>query len=126
MINSLADGSDTGQLSELFTERNNVKSKNCFQGKVNLSPAGNKAHVANEPSLNIFESSLNQIKPQLFALFRLKLLTHMANLSLTTTSMSIGRKRNVINFVFEKAPLEINIIQELQKPQYTPPSPSKN
>ena len=56
---SLADGSGTGKMSELFTERSSVKSKKLVQNWVNSSPVGNMADVANEPSLN-FSGSIAQ------------------------------------------------------------------
>ena len=48
MKKSSADGSDTGKLNNLFTERNTVKSKNLVQSLGNSSLAGNTADVANE------------------------------------------------------------------------------
>ena len=53
MTKSSANGSDAGKLSELFTERNRVKSKKLVQDWANTSPAGNIADVANQPSLHL-------------------------------------------------------------------------
>ena len=52
MTRSLADGSDTCKLSEIFIERNTVKNKKLLQDWVNSSPAGNIADVAIEISLH--------------------------------------------------------------------------
>ena len=59
MTKSSADGSVTGKMSGLFTERSSVKSKKLVQDWVNSSAAGNMADVANEPSLH-FSSSIAQ------------------------------------------------------------------
>ena len=59
MRKSSADGSGTGKMSGLFTERSSVKSKKLVQDWVNSSPAGNMADVANEPSLH-FSGSIAQ------------------------------------------------------------------
>ena len=59
MTKSSADGSGTGKMSELFTERSSVKSKKLVQDWINSSPAGNMADVANEPSLH-FSGSIAQ------------------------------------------------------------------
>ena len=53
---SSEDGSGTGKMSELFTERSSIKSKKLVQDWVNSSPAGNMAVVSNEPSLHFFVS----------------------------------------------------------------------
>ena len=52
MTKSSADGSGTGKMSGLFTERSLVKSKKLVQDWVNSSSAGNMADVANKPSLH--------------------------------------------------------------------------
>ena len=52
MTKSSADGSGTGKMSGLFTERSSVKSKKLVQDWVNSSPPENMADVANEPSLH--------------------------------------------------------------------------
>ena len=57
MTKSWADGSGTGKMSGLFTERSSVKSKKLVQVWVNSSPAGNMADVADEPSLHFSGSS---------------------------------------------------------------------
>ena len=54
MTRSSADGSGTGKMSGLFTERSSVKSKKLVHDWVNSSLAGNMADVANEPSLPFF------------------------------------------------------------------------
>ena len=59
MTKSSADGSGTGKMSGRFAERSSVKSKKLVQVWVNLSPAGNMADVANEPSLH-FSGSIAQ------------------------------------------------------------------
>ena len=53
MTNSLTEGSDTGTLSQLFNERNTVKSKNFIQNCDNSAQTGNMADAANEPSLRL-------------------------------------------------------------------------
>ena len=47
-----AEGSGTGKISGLFTEKSSVKSKKFVQDWVNSSPVWNMADVANEPSLH--------------------------------------------------------------------------
>ena len=103
MTKSSADGSDTGILSELFTERNKVKSKKLVQGCAKSSPAGNIADVANEPSLHLsgFIAQSNQatvFRPIHFNLWTrtLWITIHMFKLSLTSTSVSKVRRRQVI------------------------------
>ena len=59
MKKSSADGSGTGKMSGLFTERSSVKSKKLVQDWVNSSPAGNMADVENEPCLH-FSGSIVQ------------------------------------------------------------------
>ena len=59
MTKSSADGSGTGKMSGLFTERSSVKSKKLVQDWVNSSPAANMADDANEPSLH-FSGSIAQ------------------------------------------------------------------
>ena len=59
MTKSSADGSGTGKMIGLFTERSLVKSKKLVQDWINSSPAGNMADVANEPSLH-FSGSIAQ------------------------------------------------------------------
>ena len=54
MTKSSIDGSGTGKISRLFTERSSSKSKKLVQDWVNWSPAGNMADVANEPRLHFF------------------------------------------------------------------------
>ena len=56
MAKSSADGSNTAKLSELFTERNTVKSKQLVHDWINSSAAGNIADVANELHLHHSES----------------------------------------------------------------------
>ena len=53
MTKSSASGFDTGKLSELFTERNTVKSKKLVQDWVISSPTGNLADIAIEPLLHL-------------------------------------------------------------------------
>ena len=59
MTKSSADGSGTGKMSKIFTERSSVKSTKLVQDWVNSSPTGNMASVANEPSLH-FSGSFAQ------------------------------------------------------------------
>ena len=59
MTKASTDGSGTGKMSKLFTERSSVKSKKLVQDWVNSLPAGNMADVANEPSVH-FSGSISQ------------------------------------------------------------------
>ena len=130
MTKSSADGSGTGKMSGLFTERSSVKSKKLVQDWVNSSPAGNMADVANEPSLH-FSGSIAQSnqaivqRPSSAQLpnshFNLK--THgqvEANINLPVHEPS--SRTNVTN----DAHVANNIMQEQRQPQYTPPSPPIN
>ena len=130
MTKSSADGSGTGKMSGLFTERSSVKSKKIVQDWVNSSPAGNMADVANEPSLQFSGSiahsdqaivqrpSSTQL-PNSHSNFN----THgqvEANINLPVHELQEPSSRtNVTN----DAHAANNIMQEQQQPQYTPPSP---
>ena len=127
MTKSSADGSGTGKMSGLFTERSSVKSKKLVQDWVNSSPAGNMADVANEPSLH-FSGSIAQSnqaivqRPSSAHLpnSHFNLNTHgqvEANINLPAHDPS--SRTNVTN----EAHNANNIMQEQQQPQYTPPSP---
>ena len=130
MTKSSADGSGTGKMSGLFTERSSVKSKKLVQDWVNSSPAGNMADVANEPSLH-FSGSIAQSnqaivqRPSSAQLpnSHFTLNTHgqvEANINLPVHEPS--NRTNVTN----DAHVANNIIQEQRQPQYTPPSPPIN
>ena len=127
MTRSSADGSGTGKMSGLFTERSSVKSKKLVQDWVNSSPAGNVADVANEPSLH-FSGSIAQSnqaivqRPSSAQLpnSHFNLNTHgqvEANINLPVHEPS--SRTNETN----EAHNANNIMQEQQQPQYTPPSP---
>ena len=127
MTKSSADGSGTGKMSGLFTERSSVKSKKLVQDWVNSSPAGNMADVANEPSLH-FSGSIAQsnqaivLRPSSAQLpnSHFNLNTHgqvEANINLLVHEPS--SRTNVTN----DAHVANNIMQEEEQPQYTPPSP---
>ena len=130
MTKSSADGSGTGKMSGLFTERSSVKSKKLFQDWVNSSPAGNMADVANEPSLH-FSGSIAQSnqaivqRPSSAQLpnSHFNLNTHgqvEANINLPVHEPS--SRTNVTN----DAHVANNIMQEQRQPQYTSPSPPIN
>ena len=129
MTKSSADGSGTGKMSGLFTERSSVKSKKLVQDWVNSSPAGNMADVANGPSLH-FSGSIAQsnqaiVRPSSAQLpnSHFNLNTHgqvEANINLPVHEPSSGT--NVTN----DAHVANNIMQEQRQPQYTPPSPPIN
>ena len=129
MTKSSADGSGTGKMSGLFTERSSVKSKKLVQDWVNSSPAGNTADVANEPSLH-FSGSIAQsnqaiVRPSSAQLpnshFNLNTQGQVeANINLPVHEPSNGT--NVTN----DAHVANNIMQEQRQPQYTPPSPPIN
>ena len=133
MTKSSTDGSVTGKMSGLFTERSSVKSKKLVQDWVNSSPAGNMADVANEPSLH-FSGSIaqpNQAIVQRPSSAQLpnshfNLNTHgqvEANINLPVHEPQEPSSRtNVTN----DAHVANNIMQEQQQPQYTPPSPPVN
>ena len=133
MTRSSADGSGTGKMRGLFTERSSVKRKKLIQDWVNSSPAGNMADVANEPSLH-FSGSIAQSNqailqrpsstqlPNSHSNFN----THgqvEANINLPVHEPQESSSRtNVTN----DAHVANNIMQEQQQPQYTPPSPPVN
>ena len=128
MTKSSADGSGTGKMSGLFTERSSVKSKKLVQDWINSSPAGNMADVANEPSLH-FSGSIAQSNqaivqrpsstqlPNSHSNFN----THgqvEANINLPVHEPQEPSSRtNVTN----DAHVAHNIMQ--QQPQFSPPSP---
>ena len=128
-----SDGSGTGKMSGLFTERKSVKSKKLVQDWVNSSPARNMAVVANEPSLH-FSGSIAQSnqaivqRPSSTQLpnSHFNLNTHgqvQANINLPVHGLQEPSSRtNVTN----DAHVANNIMQEQRKPQYTPPSPPIN
>ena len=133
MTKSSADGSGTGKMSGLFTEKSSVKSKKLVQDWVNSSPAGNMADVANEPSLH-FSGSIAQSNqaivqrpsstqlPNSHSNFN----THgqvEANMNLPVHEPQEPCSRtNVTN----DAHVANNIMQVQQQPQHTPPSPPVN
>ena len=130
MTKSSTDGSGTGKMSGLFTERSSVKSKKLVQDWVNSSPVGNMADVANEPSLH-FSGSIaqpNQAIVQRPSSAQLPnshfiLNTHgqvEANINLPVHEPQEPSSRNNET---NEAHNANNIMQEQQQPQYTPPSP---
>ena len=102
MTKSSADGSGTGKMSGLFTERSSVKSKKLVQDWVNSSPAGNMADVANETSLHFSGSiaqsnqAIVQRPPQLNFQTNTSISLHMVKLRPTSTSLSMSRKNQVV------------------------------
>ena len=128
MTKSSTDGSGTGKMSGLFTERSSVKSKKLVQDWVNLLPAGNMADVANEPSSH-FSGSIaqpNQAIVQRLSSIQLpnshsNFNTHgqvEANINLSVHEPQEPSSRtNVTN----DTQVANNILQEQQQPQYTPP-----
>ena len=133
MTKTSADGSGTGKLSGLFTESSSVKSKKLVQDWANSSPAGNMADVANKPSWH-FSGSIAQTsqaivqRPSSAQLpnSHSNLNTHgqvEANINLPVHEPQEPKNRtNVTN----DANVANNIMQEQQRPQYTPPSPPVN
>ena len=129
MTKSSSDGSGTGKMSGLFTERISVKSKKLVQVWVKSSPAGNMADVANEPSLH-FSGSIaqsNQAIDQRHCSTQLpnshsNFNTHgqvEANINLPVHEPQEPSSRNNVT---NEAHNANNIMQEQQQPQYTPPS----
>ena len=129
MTKSSADGSGTGKMSRLFTERSSVKSKKLVQDWVNSSPAGNMADVANEPSLH-FSGSIAQSNqaivqrpsPTQLPNSHFNLNTHgqvEANINLPVHEQEPSSRTDVTN----DAHVANNIMQEPRQPQYRPPSP---
>ena len=133
MTKSSADGSGTGKMSGLFTERSSIKSRKLVQDWVISSPAGNMADVANEPSLH-FSGSIAQSNqaivqrpsstqlPNSHSNFN----THgqvEANINLPVHEPQEPSSRNNVTNEADNAK---NIMQEQQQPQYTPPSPPVN
>ena len=128
MTKSSADGSGTGKMSKRFTERSSVKSKKLVQDWVNSSPTGNMADLVNEPSLH-FTGSIAQsnltIVPCPSSTQPLNshsnLNTHgqiEANINLPVHEPPAPSSRtNVTNNAHI-----VNIMQEQQQPQFTPPS----
>ena len=129
MTKSSTDGSGTGKMSGLFTERSSVKNKKLVQDWVNSSPAGNLADVANEPSLH-FSGSIAQsnqaiVRPSSTQLPN----SHSnfntngqveANINLPVPEPQEPSSRNNVTNEADNAN---NIMQEQQRPQFTPPSP---
>ena len=133
MTKASADGSGTGKMSGLFTERSSVKSKKLVQSWVNSSPAGNMADVANEQSLQ-FSASIAHSNQAIFhrpsstqlpnSHFNLN--THgqvEANINLPFHEPQEPSSRNNVT---NDAHVANNIMQEQRQPQYTPPSPPLN
>ena len=130
MTRSSADGSGTGKISGLFTERSSVKSKKLVQDWVNSSPAGNMADVANKPSLH-FSGSITQSNQAIVQRPSSTQLTNShsnfntngqveANINLPVHEPQEPSSRNNVT---NEAHNANNIMQEQQQPQYTPPSP---
>ena len=106
----------TGELNELFTEKNNFKSKKFVQDWVNSSPSANLSDPEIEPSLHLSGSITNQIKQLLFLLFQFN--HKLIVLELNTHS------RVAVNNVNNNVLLEIKKVEEQAEPQNTPPSPA--
>ena len=133
MTKSSADGSGTGKMSGLFTERSSVKSKKLVQHWVNSSPAGNMADVANEPSLH-FSGSIVQSNqaivqrpsstqlPNSHSNFN----THGQVEAHINLPVHETQEPSIRTNVTNDAHVANNIMQEQQQPQYTPPSPPVN
>ena len=133
MTKSSADGSGTGKMSGLFTERSSVKSKKFVQDWVNSSPAGNMADVANEPSLH-FSGSIAQSNQAIVQRpSSNQLLNSHSNFN------THGQVEDNINLpvhepqepssrtnVTNNAHVANNIMHEQQQPQYKPPPPPIN
>ena len=126
MTKSSANGFGTSKMSEFSTERSSVKNKKLVQDWVNSFPAGNKADVANEPSLHFsgFIAQSNQAivsRPSSTHLPYPHFNTHgqvEANINLPSHEPRESSSRtNVIN----DAPNANNITQEQQQPEFTPP-----
>ena len=132
MTKSSADGSGTGKMSGLFTERSSFKRKTLVQDWVNSSPAGNMAHVANEPSLH-FSGSIAQSNQAIVQRpstqlpnSHSNLNTHgqvEANINLPVLEPQEPSSRNNVTNDAHNAN---NIMQEQQQPHYTPPAPQIN
>ena len=133
MTKSSADGSDTGKMSGLFTERSSVQSKKLVQDWVNSSPAGNMADVASEPSLH-FSGSIAQSNQ---AIVQRRSSTQLPNSH--SNLNTLGQVEANINLpvhepqepssrtnVTNDAHVANKIMQELRQPHYTPPSPPIN
>ena len=133
MTKSSADGSGTGKMSGLFTESSSVMSKKFVQDWVNSSPTGNMEDVANEPSLHFSDSiaqskqaivlrpSSTQLPNSHFILNTLGQVEANINLPVHEPKEPTS-KTNVANDEHNAN----NIMQEQQRPQYTPPSPPVN
>ena len=133
MTKSSADGSGTGKMSGLFTERSSVKSNKLVQDWVNSSPAGNMANVANEPSLH-FSGSIAQFNQAIFQQpFSTQLPNSHSNFKThgqveANINLPVHEPQEPIsrNNVTNEAHNANNIMQEQQQPQYTPASPPVN
>ena len=133
MTKACTHGSGNGKMSDLFTERSSVKSKKLVQDWVNSSLAGNKADVANEPSLH-FSGSIAQSNQ---AIVSRPFSTHFpnshsnlntqgqveANINLPIHEPQEPSSRNIVT---NNAHNANNIMQEQKQPQYIPPSPPIN
>ena len=133
MTKSSTEGSGTGKMSGLFTERSSVKSKKLVQGWVNSSPAGNMADGVNDPSLHFSDS---------IAQFNQAIVKRHSSAQIPNSHFSLNTHGQVeanINFpvhepqepssrtnVTNNAHVANNIMQEQRQPQYTPPSPAIN
>ena len=124
MKKSSADGSDTGKLSELFAERNTVKSQKVVKDWVNSPTAGNVVNVANEPNLHLAgtiaqskqANAIRTSSAQPLYSHPLDLNTHGQNKD-NINLLSIGWKMKAynMNFAIDNAPFETNIFQEQQQ-----------
>ena len=133
MTKSSADGSGTGKMSGLLSERSSIKSKELVQDWVNSSPAGNMADVANEPSLHfsgpisqsnqaiVQRPSSTQLRNSHFNLNTLGQVEANINLPVHEPQKPCSRD-NVTNDAY----VANNIMQGQRQPQYTPPSPPIN
>ena len=133
MTKSSADGSGTVKMRGLLTERSSFKSKKLVQDWVNLSPAGNMADVANEPSLHFSDSIAKSNRAIVYRPSSTQLPNSHFNLNtrgqvdaninlLVHEPQEPSSRTNVTNDAY----VANNIMQVQRQPQYTPPTPPKN
>ena len=102
MTKSSADGSDTGKMSGLFTEKSSVKSKKLLQDWVNSSPAGTWRMLQTNRVCTFLVPSPNPTKQPSNDLLQLNFQTplsisiHMVKLRPTSTSLSMSRKNQAV------------------------------
>ena len=133
MTKSSADGSGTGKMSGLLTERSSVKSKKIVHDWVNSSPAGNMADVENEPSLHFSGSIVQSNQAIVQRPFSTQLPNSHSNFNThgqveanNNLPVHETQEPSIRTNVTNDAHVANNILQEQQQPQYTPPSPPVN